>query len=47
MRLVIDTNRIMAGLLKDSTTRKIILHESFFFTPRIILRPSCRSTGRI
>jgi predicted nucleic acid-binding protein len=31
MKLVIDTNRIMAGLLKDSTSRKIILHESFSF----------------
>ena len=34
MKLVIDTNRIMAGLLKDSTSRKIILHDSFsFFAP--------------
>jgi len=34
MKLVIDTNRIMAGLLKDSTSRRIILHESFsFFAP--------------
>ena len=34
MRLIIDTNRIMAGLLKDSTSRKIILHDSFsFFAP--------------
>ncbi|OPX62203.1 MULTISPECIES: PIN domain-containing protein [unclassified Methanoregula] len=34
MRLVIDTNRIMAGLLKDSTSRRIILHRSFsFFAP--------------
>ncbi len=37
MRLVIDTNRIMAGLLKDSTSRKIILHRSFsFFAPDYI-----------
>lgn len=34
MKLVIDTNRIMAGLLKDSTSRRIILHDSFsFFAP--------------
>ena len=34
MDLIIDTNRIMAGLLKDSTSRSIILHESFsFFAP--------------
>ena len=26
MKLVIDPNRIMAGLLKDSTSRKIILN---------------------
>jgi len=31
MKLVIDTNRIMAGLLRDSTSRKIILHDSFSF----------------
>lgn len=37
MRLVIDTNRIMAGLLKDSTSRKIILHDSFsFYAPDYI-----------
>jgi predicted nucleic acid-binding protein len=37
MKLVIDTNRIMAGLLKDSTSRRIILHESFsFFAPDYI-----------
>ena len=37
MDLVIDTNRIMAGLLKDSTSRKIILHDSFsFFAPDYI-----------
>jgi len=48
MKLVIDTNRIMAGLLKDSTSRKIILHDSFsFYAPEIILRPSCSNTGRI
>jgi predicted nucleic acid-binding protein len=31
MNLIIDTNRIMAGLLKDSASRKIILHDSFSF----------------
>ena len=31
MKLVIDTNRIMAGLLKDSASRRIILHDSFSF----------------
>lgn len=37
MKLVIDTNRIMAGLLRDSTSRRIILHESFsFFAPDYI-----------
>jgi predicted nucleic acid-binding protein len=37
MKLVIDTNRIMAGLLKDSTSRKIILHDSFsFYAPDYI-----------
>ena len=37
MKLIIDTNRIMAGLLKDSTSRKIILNDSFsFFAPDYI-----------
>lgn len=37
MKLVIDTNRIMAGLLKDSTSRKLILHDSFsFYAPDYI-----------
>jgi len=37
MKLVIDTNRIMAGLLRNSTSRKIILHDSFsFYAPDFI-----------
>jgi predicted nucleic acid-binding protein len=37
MKLVIDTNRIMAGLLRDSTSRKIILQDSFsFYAPDYI-----------
>ena len=37
MKLVVDTNRIMAGLLKDSGSRKIILHDSFsFYAPDYI-----------
>ena len=37
MKLVIDTNRIMAGLLRDSSSRKILLHDSFsFFAPDYI-----------
>jgi len=31
MKLVIDTNRIMAGLLKESTSREIILDNHFLF----------------
>lgn len=31
MKLVIDTNRIMAGLLKESTSREIILDNRFIF----------------
>jgi predicted nucleic acid-binding protein len=31
MKLVIDTNRIMAGLLKESTSREIILDKRFIF----------------
>ena len=35
--LVIDTNRIMAGLLRLSTTRKIILNDNFsFYAPDYI-----------
>lgn len=37
MRLVIDPNRIMAGLVKESTSRKIILHDRFsFYVPDYI-----------
>ncbi len=37
MKLVIDTNRIMADLLRDSVSRKIILHKSFsFYAPDYI-----------
>lgn len=37
MKLVIDTNRIMAGFLRDSTSRKIILHDAFsFYAPDYI-----------
>ena len=37
MRLVIDLNRIMAGLLKESTSRKIIFDNHFlFFAPDYI-----------
>ena len=31
MKLVIDSNRIMAGLIKDSQTRRIIFNEEFNF----------------
>lgn len=38
MKLVIDTNRIMAGLIKDSQTRKIIFNEEFdFIAPDYII----------
>lgn len=34
MRIVIDTNRIIASLIRDSTSRKILLNENFsFVTP--------------
>jgi len=31
MKLVVDTNRIIAALLRDSTTRKILLSDKFEF----------------
>lgn len=38
MKLVIDSNRIMAGLIKDSQTRKIIFNEEFnFIAPDYII----------
>lgn len=34
MKLVVDTNIIIAGMLRDSTTRKILLHPLFrFYVP--------------
>jgi len=39
MRLVIDTNCFMAGLLKDSTSRSIILHWDFhFYAPDFLMQ---------
>jgi predicted nucleic acid-binding protein len=38
MRIVIDTNRVIAALLKSSVSREIILSDKFdFFSPDIIL----------
>jgi predicted nucleic acid-binding protein len=38
MRLVIDSNRVMAGLIKDSVARIIILNEAFdFIAPEYLL----------
>ena len=38
MRFIVDTNRIIAGLLRDSTTRQILLHPLFeFHAPDFLL----------
>ena len=38
MRLVIDTNRLIAGLLKSSLCREIILHEALtFYAPEYMV----------
>jgi predicted nucleic acid-binding protein len=38
MRLVIDSNRLMAGLIKHSICRKIILHKDFaFYSPDAVV----------
>lgn len=38
MKIIIDANRIIASLIKRSTTREIILDKSFeFFTPDFTL----------
>jgi len=38
MKLIIDTNILISSLLKDSTTREILLNESFnFYLPEIVL----------
>jgi predicted nucleic acid-binding protein len=38
MMLVIDSNRLMAGLLKDSVSRRIILHKNLtFYAPDYII----------
>ena len=37
MKIVIDSNRVVASLLKDSTTREILFNRSFdFFAPEFI-----------
>jgi len=38
MKLIIDTNVLISSLLKDSTTREILLNESFeFYLPEIVI----------
>jgi predicted nucleic acid-binding protein len=38
MILVIDSNRVIAGLLKDSTSRRIIFHREFeFYSPEYLV----------
>ena len=38
MKIIIDTNILISSLLKDSTTRKILLNESLnFYLPEIVL----------
>jgi len=38
MMLVIDTNRLIAALLKSSVSRKIILSNKFeFYTPDLLI----------
>ncbi len=46
MIFVIDSNRIIAGLLKDSTTRRIILYRGFeFYTPEHVLEEISKYKG--
>ncbi len=38
MKLIIDTNVLISSLLKDSTTRQLLLNESFeFYLPEIVI----------
>lgn len=38
MKIVIDSNRVIAALVKQGTTRQILFHKSFtFFAPEFIL----------
>lgn len=38
MRIVIDSNRVIAALIKDSTTRELLFNENFeFFAPDLII----------
>lgn len=38
MKLIIDTNVLISSLLKDSTTRELLLNESFqFYLPEIVM----------
>ncbi|MHA1489373.1 MAG: PIN domain-containing protein [Promethearchaeota archaeon] len=39
MKLIIDANIIISGLIKDSTNRKIILSPKFeYFSPEFLLK---------
>ncbi len=38
MKIVVDSNRIIASLLKDSTTREILYNDEFeFFAPEFVM----------
>jgi len=38
MKLIIDTNVLISSLLKDSTTRELILNETFeYYLPEIVI----------
>lgn len=48
MRLVMDSNRLIAGLLKDSIAREIILSDAFvFYSPDYILTEIERHKGKL
>ena len=38
MKLIIDTNILISSLLKNSTTRELLLNESFeFYLPEMVM----------
>ncbi len=46
MILVIDSNRVIAGLLKDSTSRRIIFHRGFeFYSPEHLITEISKYKG--
>ena len=45
MNIVVDSNRVIASLLKDSTTREILYNRSFYFIAPEFVKEEIKNKG--